>query len=403
MKVLCTLVLLNSFVLPSVSAVAAEKKAEVKAEAKAESVSDERVSAKAIMSGVYQSFLKIVPYVYSDQESQYGQLFKGDSAKKDELLKNLNDLSEFFKSAEHVSYFKRPGFRPSLDTINNHLSDTIVSVKENNYNFAQKRLKAMTSLCISCHSQLSEASSKNSFGKEVNLTDRSGFESDYAFANYLFLVRKFEEAESYFKKAVEVSLEKSQMTVLLDSLRKLLSIYTKVDFDYKKASAFVSAYKDDKRMPVIAKNSLLEWSRSLQTFEKFNAKTNSSPKEFIEKYLAPLEQTKLGQTETNHDVRFLVGSGVLTKFATSNPKSKLMPEILYWLAVADKNLSHSYFFSLSDLYLKDCVTTYSKSPFARKCYELYEENVQFGYSGSGGTDIPEGEKRELQRLKSFLK
>ena len=394
MKVVLICALLN------LSLAYAEDKKET---SKEETVSEERASAKAIMNGVYQSFLKIVPYVYSDQESQYGQLFKGNSEKKEELLKNLSDLSDFFKSAQHVSYFKRPGFRPSLETINTHLSDTIVSVKENNYNFAQKRLKAMTSLCISCHSQLSEASSKNSFGKEVSLTDRNAFESDYAFANYLYLVRKFGDSEIYFRKAAEEALAKSQLSILLDSLRKLLSLYTKVEFDYKKASSFIGSFKDDKRLPLLAKNSLLEWGKSLETFEKLKTNSKSSPKEFIEKYLAPLEQSKLGQSETNHDVRYLVGAGVLTKFATSNPKSKLMPEILYWLAVADKNLSHNYFFSLSDLYLKDCVTSYSKSPFARKCYELYEENVQFGYSGSGGTDIPDGEKRELQRLKSFLK
>ena len=399
MKRICTFIFFSALSLTFNSLYAIENTVEEKSQ----TLSDGQGSAKAIMSGVYQSFLKIVPYVYSEQESQYGVLFKGNNEKKEELLKNLNDLSDFFKSAEHVTYFKRPGFRPSLETINNHLSDTIVSVKENNYNFSQKRLKAMTGLCISCHSQLSEATSKNSFGKDVNLTDRSGFESDYAFANYLYLVRKFESSEVYFKKAIEESLEKSQMAILLDSLRKMISLYTKVEFDYKKAKNFISTYKDDKRLPVLAKNSLVEWSSSLDIFEKFNNKNNIFPKDFIDKYLAPIGQTKIGRSESNNDIRYLVGAGVLTKFATSNPKSKFMPEILYWLAVADKNLSHSYFFSLSDLYLKDCVTNYSHSAFARKCYELYEENVQFGYSGSGGTDIPEGEKRELQRLKSFLK
>jgi hypothetical protein len=103
------------------------------------------------------------------------------------------------------------------------------------------------------------------------------------------------------------------------------------------------------------------------------------------------------------DITLLVASGVLSKYITDNPLSPQAPEILYWLSLAERRLSSTYFFSLSDLYLKDCITLYPKSPYAKKCYQEYEDNITFGFSGSKGTDIPIEEKQELDRLKRALK
>ena len=56
---------------------------------------DSKQAAKAIMNGVYESFIKIIPYVYSDQSSI--DALKKDPVKKAELIKNLTDISDFFK------------------------------------------------------------------------------------------------------------------------------------------------------------------------------------------------------------------------------------------------------------------------------------------------------------------
>ena len=104
-----------------------------------------------------------------------------------------------------------------------------------------------------------------------------------------------------------------------------------------------------------------------------------------------------------NDVTLLVASGVLSHYLNDKPQSKLAPQILFWLGVADKQLGSTYLFSLGDLYLKECIQQYPKSTFAKKCYREYEDNLIFGYSGSSGTDIPEDEKKELARLKALIK
>lgn len=360
-----------------------------------------RLEARALMDGVYESFLKVIPYVYSDEKG--GELLVKNTPQKNDLLKNLSDISEFFKGAKHVEYFQRPGFRPSLETINYHLDDTIHAVKNDNFIFAQKRMRSLTALCISCHTQLSEKSSQNAFGSLINKAKQENFESDFAYANYLFLVRRFAESEKYFDLAIEKALKESRDHELYASLRKQISIYTKISFEPKKASAFVAKYENDTRFPPLAKNMLSTWSVSLKKWNNFQPKKIKSIRKFINTYLAPLEQSKGMTAGGESDVTLLIASGVLSKYFTEHPKTVLAPEILYWLSIAERRLSHTYFFSLSDLYLKDCIKLYPKSRLAKKCYAEYAENIEFGFSGSGGTDIPVEEKQELERLKGLLK
>ena len=362
---------------------------------------EEKTEAKKIMDNVYGPFIKIIPYVYSD-EKQLASL-KTNSSEKSDLIKNLTDISGFFKSARHVSYFQRPGFRPSLDTINKHIEDTLISVKSNNFVFAQKRLKALTSLCISCHTQLSEIAAENAFGNAIAKAKKENFESDYAYGNYLFLVRRFSESEKYFDQAIDSATTTHNDQELYPSLRRILSIHTKINFDPKLAQAFISKYQKKTELPGLALEQIKTWSQSLKKWQKFNPKKVKSISSFIQKYLAPLEVNKEKTMSGENDITLLISSGVLSKYLNDNPKSNKVPEILYWLSIAERRLSGSFFFSLSDLYLKDCVKLYPKSAFAKKCYQEYADNIEFGYSGSSGTDIPAEEKQELELLKSYLK
>nr|BDT28327.1 hypothetical protein BHI3_17930 [Bacteriovorax sp. HI3] len=360
-----------------------------------------KIQAKAVMGGVYETFIKVIPYVYSDEESLL--ILKKDPKAKEELLKNLGDLSTFFKSARHVEYFQRPGFRPSLDTMNDHLADTINSVNSNNFLFAQKRLSALTSLCISCHSQLSPKGQENAFSALINKSKREDFKSDYDYGNYLYLIRNFNESEKFLDLATERALKESRSHELYSSLRRMISMYTKISFDYEKAKSFTGKYKSDERMPKLAKEMVTSWDLGLEEWKTFKPGEVKSIDKFIKTHLSPLEEVKELAGEGKNDITLLVASGVLSKYLNDHPKTKNTPEILYWISVAERRLSNTYFFTISDLYLKDCVKLYSKSPFARKCYNLYENNIESAFSGSGGMDIPPSEKNELARLRGLLK
>jgi hypothetical protein len=376
----------------------------------AQDITAEQLEAKAVMNQVYEAFIKIVPYIYSDK-----LIFDhNNKSSEEELTKNLMEIQKAFKGAKHVNFLHSPGFRPSLDTINVHIQETIDSLGSKNKVFAHSRLKAMTALCVSCHSQLSGAVSKNAFVNIASNMARDRFDSDFAYANYLYLVRRFPDAVKYFDLSIKnymVHNQKAPPGMLLDdkvvngelytSLRRVLSIYTKINVEPSKAILFLKKYNNDKGISKITRADINAWIDSLEKWRNFDSSKNSDIDEFIKKNLAGLETVKVINGE--HDITLLIASGVLSKFLNDHPASETTPQILYWLSIAERRLSTTYFFSLGDIYLKECILQFPASPYAQKCYREYEENVLFGYSGSGGTDIPPEERRELDRLKKLLK
>lgn len=361
----------------------------------------QKLEAKGVMGSVHEAFVQVLPYVYSNVDSI--ETLKKDSRKKKDLLKNLDDLSAAFQSAKHVEYLQRPGFRPSLDTMNTHLIDTKNAVTYNNFPYAQRRLTALTSLCISCHTQLSNKGSEDAFGSLANKSTREKFDSDYAYGNYLFLLRDFDTSEKYLTSALDKALAEGRTHELYSTLRRIISIHTKLNFNFEKAKNFTAKYENEKKMPKIAKEMTHAWNKSLQEWKSFDVNNVKDISKLIQEYLKPMEEMNELVGDSRNDITLLITSGVLSKYLNDHPQTELTPEILYWLSVAERKLGETYYFTLSDLYLQDCVKLYSKSPYAKKCYGLYEDGIERIYTGSGGLDIPSGEKSALKKLKSYLK
>lgn len=130
-------------------------------------ITESERETKAVMNQVYESYINIVPFIYSNVEL--------DKKNSEVLLGHLNNISEAFKKAKHVDMLQIPGFKPSLDTINIHLKETIDSLNAKNTIFAKARLQAMTTLCMNCHGQIGESVAKNAFGDSLYKANRQGF------------------------------------------------------------------------------------------------------------------------------------------------------------------------------------------------------------------------------------
>jgi uncharacterized protein (UPF0147 family) len=405
------LVFLNN-VVASETALNLNKMDKAKGNATSSQITQDEIEAKGVMNKVYESFLKIMPFIYSDKIEN----IERDKKTESELIANLNDLKAAFKEAKHTNLLKIPGFKPSLETINTHIQDTIDAVSAKNKVFAHARLKAMTTLCISCHSGLSDRISGNAFGEAMASTKREEFPTDFAFANFLYLVRRFPEAKNYYEMAIKNAISNSHSmgkNIVTDdkvingdiytSLRRVVSIFTKINIRPSSAIEFLNKYKNDKNISKFTRSDIEVWITALSKWKKFDFSNVKNIDEFIKTNLLPLEDAKAKVFSGEADITLLISAGVLTKYLNDHPDTEQTPNLLYWLAIAERRLSSSYFFSLSDLYLKECITQYSKSVYAKKCYLEFEDNLIFGYSGSSGTDIPEGERKELLRLKALIK
>jgi hypothetical protein len=372
-------------------------------------------NTKQVMNEVFNSFVKLIPYMNNEMKFQ-------DPNSSGIIISNLTNISNAFKNSEHIKTFQTPGFQPSYDVVKDHLQHTIEAFNTNNKLFARTRLKATASLCISCHTQLSGG--KRGFITSVNAVGRGSFDNDFEYAEFLYITRNFNKSVRYYDRAIAKRVETNEELKKINkktggvdsegyldksigqSLKRILTTYTKVSFRPDKAISLLSKYENDPKISKMLRDDVKEWLKQLKVWKDskmvYSLNKESDLRAFINKYLSPLGEENQTVEDGSQDVTMLVASGFLTKFLGQRPKSDLVPEILYWLSIADRNLDFNFFFSLSDVYLKECITRYPKSSFAPKCYKEYEQNVIFGYSGSGGTNVPEEEKKELKRLKEYL-
>lgn len=370
---------------------------------------------KQVMHQALDSIIHLFPFMSSEMK------FKDPKYEK-EINTHLNKIAIAFKTAKHVKDFQTPGFSANYRVIKDHLDDTIMSFNSQNKTFARLRLASTTSLCLSCHTQLPK-DRLTTFILDNKKVKREIFENEFEYGNFLFLLRKYRKAIKAYERSIAERFEKQKELkkiqkvlgsnseqfdrTLYNSFRRILTIYTKVLRQPKKAQSLFSKYIKNKKLPKYMKRDLNKWYKEMDVWignSDILHKIDSDKEmnSFLTKYVAKIENEGDTVISGDLDVDLLFTSGVLSNYLSDYPKTKLAPKILYWLGISENRLSKNMFFTLGDLYLKECITRYPKTPVAKSCYNEYENEITFRFTGSIGTNIPKAKQRELNQLKSLI-
>lgn len=368
---------------------------------------------KKVMHQALDSLIKLIPYMPE---------MKFKDPKNEKIIDlHLNKIANAFKTAKHVKEFNSPGFTPNYQVIKEHLDDTIMTFNGNNKTFARLRLNATTAICMSCHTQLPK-DQMTSYILDSRKVNRNLFANEYEYGNFQFLLRSYRSALSAYKRSVEERLAKREELlkiknilgeqydhydqILFNSFKKMLIIYTKILRQPTDAIELFKKYVTAAKIPHYMQNDLKAWNKQLSRWQdnKYIRHRFSNDKEvqnFIANYAAQLEQKSTASGD--YDVDLLIVAGVLSNYLQQNPNTKLTPEILYWEGLTENRIGKNIFFTLGDLYLKECITRYPDAPVAKKCFQEYKDEMTMRFTGSIGTNIPKSKQQELKRLESLLK
>ena len=84
-------------------------------------------------------------------------------------------------------------------------------------------------------------------------------------------------------------------------------------------------------------------------------------------------------------------------YSETDPKTT--QELLYYLAMCERSLSPLNWYSLNEIYLKECVVKFPKQPFSKKCYESYRSGMEERFIGRR---VPEEIQNSIDALKDYL-
>ena len=367
---------------------------------------------KYIMRDVFNSFRQLVPYMSSEMKFR-------DPKNETEVMSALVSLDAAFLNAHKNKKLTSYGYKPTLEVIREHIGDTKNAFMGHHKIFAFNRLKSTTSLCISCHSQLS-SKGKGTFNSLLYRYDEKSFDSTYDFATFLLVTRNYEASLKQFEKCIDEEIVKFKkmreldpkinMTpkLLINSLKKIVIIYTKILGQPEKLTIALKKYQSQNGLSRFVKSDIEDWIAQIGDLKKEGivGKTFDTKKQInslLHGYLAKRGKAQDVRMTGELDLGILVASGHLLRYLDGHSRAPEAPEMLYWISMGERQLSRNYFYDLSELYLKECIEKFPKTSFGKKCFKEYEETMIFGFTGSRGTDIPPAEQKELDRLKALVK
>lgn len=364
---------------------------------------------KEVMSRALNSFVRFLPYISSEEA------YSSDKNTKDIRLE-IETLEKIFNDAQKEALLQQDLFATTNIVIIDNLKLAKDSLSYPSKNFSYLRMKETINLCFHCHAQLPEEFT-STFSKGFNNLPRKRFSSDFDYAQYLFLVRNFDASKDNYMKVVtnvskilaQASQKDTKISVgdqqqMEESLRQILVIFAKIQRDIPKAIKYFSNLSIT-GYPSYLKQQIANWNLGLKEWENKSLelkdlKNNKELKTFVNDSLVPiLAKSKDGAART---IDLLVGTGVLSNYIFVHPNDPDRALALYYLGLSENALMSTSFYSLAETYFRDCIVRYPEHEIAPKCYQEYENNLIFGFTGSSGVKIPSDVQRDLDNLKKLI-
>ncbi len=264
------------------------------------------------------------------------------------------------------------------------------------YEVSRQHLLAQPNICLSCHQndKIKSAAFSKDIPQNLSVLEK---------AHLAMATRQPEVALSFLDEAMKKDLKPQELE---DALRKKLQILIS-EKNYSEAKAELevlqSLYAKKPLVPQVSRL-ISGWIKGLERAQLSLSHSLTSldqVKRAVKKTFGSEEPTFGLLANPEDEVFFLVLKKNLLNLM-GDLKNKELPEAYYWMALSERAVGYDIYFSLADSFLVTCIENWPKLPIAKKCFKEYESFMEFAYSGSSGTHIPQDVKAELEGLRGKI-
>ena len=336
------------------------------------------------MQKIAQSLQEIYPLMFRP----VNQLTVRDKKK---ISNHVSYVKNQFQSLDSHLGSEKVTFRVSHTVMKQYTEDIQKVFSNGHFYFGQKMMHGLTKICISCHRH--DRKTQSIFSS----LSRNRFSTDLMYADFLFSVRDYKRALKYYDfylNSVNSEIEDKNVPKVLF---KRLTYYIAIKDDLYQATDYLSQEHRFIKSPT-TKILIEQWKLTLKKLLRVKLKPS------FESIKAELEKLNFDGLLSygSRKLEMLYWQNKLIGHLQKSNNKKEVPELLYWLARLERKLENNIFYSIADLYLKECVFSYSSMPIAKQCYREYYDHVLFFFTGSRGTDLPKDIQNELSRMRSKL-
>lgn len=355
-----------------------------------------RAEVKVFMDQMLEQVFRLKPYLVSEES------FK-DPKNSQKISESLTAMAALSKKINHEKMITKTGYQISANVLNQQLKDVEDVFKTGNKSYALWSLRSTLGVCMSCHTQVPAVSTRFS-----TLNESRVLTNPFEEAEFLFVIRNFEEALKLYEKAV-TGYPKNNV-VLPDvekALQRQLYYYVRVARDFKSLAGTLKKDKANSQLPKMTRERLQNLLSAVEAmkdegYPQFTDDKKAELKAYVEKGLKEELSGDFSLDLPKKEIGALKISSVLYEYLNRYPETSLKPEILYWLSFCEGRYRYQSMYSLPELYLKQCVVEFPHHPIAKKCLAEYQDLVTMSFTGSSGTHIPADVSKELQTLQDLI-
>lgn len=345
-----------------------------------------------VMSNIGQVMVHLYPLVVSNRPLT--------PADRIAITKDVDRLVLLFRDAETYIKLRAETYQVSYALVSKLLAQVQSGIIDGDIERARYDLYKLGPICTSCHTQ--DTHLRTLFAG----TDRAKFPDDRSFAEFNYLTRNYSEAEHYFDRYLKADMTRTEFE-LVQPLQRLVTIYAQILNRPGDGATALNRYLSVKSHSSYTLKYLRGWISGLEQLHRDGAAKIVQPdlktiEASIQKYIGSLDKPQPTSIAPEQEVARVWLRGRLYHYLNTKPDRTEIPKVLYWLAVSDRAIGYDYYFSLADLYLKDCVYSFPTHPYAPRCFKSYRDYVTELYSGAGGSFIPADISTELTRMEQVL-
>lgn len=348
---------------------------------------------KSLMHSLVLEYAKISPFM-SDKSA-----FESEKGKKvvRQSLKVLNNKIQNSELGEETAH--GPGFKISYHLLSDFISGTEKIFNSGELEYARMRINGLGNVCVSCHMQSPKISSFSAF---EFVTDKSS-EKSFSNANFLFVIRRYDEALDMIDALIR-GFPKTKISAdqLNEAYRQKISILVRFFGDPDLTIKSLEEDLKNKELGIDIQQNIKSWLDAANGWKK--------EKEHPEK-MSGSELIKYAEKEIPSDLdrkispanpqllKLLRISGLLYNQLFDGKSGAQTQAMLYWLARCERSLAPLYWYSLNEIYLKECVMQFPKKPYTKRCFEAYKQGMEERYLGK---KLPEEIQNSVEVLKKYL-
>ncbi len=315
----------------------------------------------------------------------------------------MQRLERLFRQAKPFIDRKSTTYHISYDLVQEHLHKTEQAFEQNNIIYARKRLYSLGNICASCHTQ--DTRLRTLFPGVA----RQKFHDDFSYAEFNYMTRNYTQAVKYYDRYLKHKGERKTELAIITPLQRLITIYTQIYNTPGVAAKLLAKYRDLPDHTKKTREHLEGWINGLKTLRASGVAQQeklsfAELENYVQRYIGNDDQAMAEFFSTpEKEVARVWLRGRLFHYLNTRPPQEEVPQILLWLSICDRSVAYDFYFYLADLYLKQCVFGYPKSPYARQCFDEYKNFIEVSYSGSAGVFIPPEVEDELFEMESVLR